>query len=232
MSKQLTILVTGASSGLGKQICDLLIASTKDHAVIQFDQTLGDDVRWPMMSAHWDEQVKELDVLINCAGVNSNQMFEDLTQEEYDRVMGINAYGIVAMTKTFLPQLKASKGTVINIVSNAAHMPMTSSLAYNASKAAALMITKQMAHELTPRHGITVFSVSPNKLEGTAMSKQIEDNVCKVRGWTPEFAKEYQSKALMHGLETPPVAVAEMIVHLIETGNMKYLSGTDLPFGK
>jgi NAD(P)-dependent dehydrogenase (short-subunit alcohol dehydrogenase family) len=100
------------------------------------------------------------------------------------------------------------------------------------SKAAALMATKQMAHELTPKYGITVFSVSPNKLAGTEMSRQIEANVQKVRGWTPEFAREYQKKALMHGLETPPQAVADTIANLVSSGNMLYLSGCDIPFGK
>jgi NAD(P)-dependent dehydrogenase (short-subunit alcohol dehydrogenase family) len=94
------------------------------------------------------------------------------------------------------------------------------------------MATKQMAHELTPKYGITVFSISPNKLAGTEMSKQIEKNVQKVRGWSPEYAAEYQKRALMHGLETPPEAVARLIGHLIESGDMKYLSGCDIPFGK
>jgi NAD(P)-dependent dehydrogenase (short-subunit alcohol dehydrogenase family) len=94
------------------------------------------------------------------------------------------------------------------------------------------MITKQMAHELTPKHGITVFSVSPNKLAGTGMSKQIEDNVIATRGWTREYAAEYQKKALMHGLESPPEGVAAMIASLISSGNWKFMSGCDIPFGK
>lgn len=227
--KALTILVTGSSSGLGKALFDML--NEAGHNVIPYDLGQGSDVTRPGFSEAF-ANLNALDVLINCAGINSNQWFEEIDQVTFDKVMHTNAFSIVKMAQAFIPQLKTSKGTIINIVSNAAHMPMTSSLAYNASKAAALMITKQMAHELTPKYGITVFSVSPNKLSGTFMSKQIESNVCKVRGWTPEYAAEYQKKGLMHGLETPPETVAAVIANLINTGNMKYMSGCDIPVGK
>lgn len=227
----MNILVTGSSSGLGRALVFALGSLGAGHRVFGYDIQDGNDVRNPEQ-AKILRQVDELDILINCAGINDNRWFEDVAPYNFQKVMDVNAYAIVGMTQALLPQLIASKGTVINIVSNASHIPMTSSLAYNASKAAALMITRQMAHELTPRHGITVFSVSPNKLAGTGMSKAIEDNVCKVRGWTPEYAAEYQKKALMHGLETPPEAVAELIANLINTGNMKFMSGCDIPVGK
>lgn len=228
-NKKLTIIVTGSGAGLGAAIADVLFRD--GHNVVGYDIKDGDDVCHPS-HACTKLGLFGVDVLINCAGVNSNQWFEDVSEPEFDRVMHTNAFSIVKMTKSVLNRLIESKGTVINIVSNASHIPMTSSLAYNASKAAALMITRQMAHELTPRFGITVFSVSPNKLAGTEMSKAIEANVCKVRGWTPEYAAEYQKKALMHGLETPPEAVAELITNLINTGSMKYMSGCDIPVGK
>lgn len=226
-SKALTILVTGSESGLGLAIRRALVDA--GHDVITYDLKDGDDVTAP---SSWLKGVDKLDVLINCAGINDNRWFEEVGEYDFGELSLTNAFSFVGMTQALLPQLKSSKGTVINIVSNAAHIPMTSSLSYNASKAAALMITKQMAHELTPKYGITVFSVSPNKLAGTEMSKEIEANVCKVRGWTPEYAAEYQKKALMHGLETPPESVARLIAHLLNTGDSKYLSGCDIPFGK
>lgn len=229
--KPLNIVVTGAANGLGRSIADRLHNSLVKglyHNISTVDLAYYHDVTNPATI----DLPKEIDVLINCAGINSNQWFEEIDWDEAARVMDVNAFALAKMTQAALPQLKESKGVVINIVSNAAHIPMTSSLAYNASKAAALMITKQMAHELTPRHGITVFSISPNKLAGTEMSKAIEANVCKVRGWTPEYAAEYQKKALMHGLETEPSAIADFIATLLESGNWKFMSGCDIPFGK
>ncbi len=222
-------IVTGSSSGLGAAIAQILV--NVGHEVVKVDtadapnQTVQDPPKWI-------SEIDQVDGLINCAGINRNEWFEEVNIKTFNHVMAVNAFSFVAMTQAVLPQLIKSKGFVINIVSNAAHIPMTSSLAYNASKAAGLMITKQMAHELTPKHGITVFSISPNKLAGTGMSKQIEDNVCKVRGWTPEFAAEYQRKALMHGLETEPASIATFVNYLIESGSWKFMSGTDIPFGK
>jgi len=222
------ILVTGSGAGLGLAIVTALLAA--GHQVLKYDIKEGMDVTDP--PADLEYQVEELDGLINCAGINCNEWFEDITLASLAKVMNVNAFSMVHMTQELLGPLKASKGFVLNIVSNASHIPMTSSLAYNASKAAAAMITRQMAHELTPKYGITVFSISPNKLAGTEMSKQIEDNVVATRGWTREYAAEYQKKALMHGLETPPQAIADYIVHLLATGSWKYMSGTDIPFGK
>ncbi|WVW37808.1 3-oxoacyl-[acyl-carrier-protein] reductase [Aeromonas phage Gekk3-15] len=229
----MNIIVTGHRNGLGKALYDMLRGGecngNRGHNVIGYDFLENDDVANP---SDWLAEVGEVDILINCAGINHNAWFDELKRADHENVMDTNANSIVYMVKAVLPQLIASKGTVINIVSNAANMPMTSSLSYNMAKAAALMATKQLAHELTRKHGITVFSVSPNKLSGTVMSSYIESKVCEVRGWTPEFAADYQKKSLMHGLETPPEAVARMIVHLIESGDMIYMSGCDIPFGK
>ena len=107
---------------------------------------------------------------------------------------------------------------------------MRCSAAYNSSKGAALMLTRQLARELGPE--ITVFSVSPNKLEGTEMSNYIEKRVTETRGWTPEFAHEYQVKSLPARVETPPKKVAEFISFLLSSKeNHKYLAGCDMPYG-
>lgn len=222
--KKGTAIVTGSSSGLG-----LLLAAEmriRGYHVFEYDLTAGHDVTRP-------EGVRfpsEVSALINCAGVNRINWLQDVTAEEWDLVMGANAKGILRMTQAVLPQLRASKGTVVNIVSNAAHMPMRCSAAYNASKGAALILTKQLARELAP--DVTVFSVSPNKLEGTGMSRDIDQQVVETRGWTPEEATEYQLKGLLTGEETPPYRVAEFIGFLLSRKERhKYLTGCDIPYG-
>lgn len=221
------IIVTGSSSGLGREIARQIEAH--GGTVIQYDAKQGCDVRFP---ERWLSDIKKVDGLVNCAGVNANDWFNKVTMRQLQEVMDINAFGPVMMAQAVLPQLRASQGFVCNIVSNAAHIPMTSSLAYNMSKAAALMATKQMAHELTRMEGITVFSISPNKLAGTEMSKKIEADVTRVRGWTTEYAAQYQKGALMHGLETPPEHVAYVLVDLLRAGTWKFMSGVDVPVGK
>lgn len=238
-----TYVVTGAGSGLGlalarvlayqygKDVIGLDIAPKPEKA--QFDY-----VRLDLRDA---EAVKDVcadllehapQVLVNCAGLNLLNWIEDITVKDYDDVMNVNARAPFLMVQGLLPSLRAQKGTVCNIVSNAAHAPMTASLAYNASKGALHIMTLQMARELTRRYGITVFGIAPHKLEGTGMSRYIEERVVEVRGFTPEKAREYQLSVMPTGRESRPEEVAALAGWLLsEKGRHEQMAGTILPFG-
>jgi len=222
------VLVTGSGAGLGK----LIVAALRrdNHDVFEFDRKKGNDVVTPQST--YGSCPERLDILINCAGVNITGWLENFTDSEWDEVLDVNAKGIFKMTQWALPELAKTHGTVLNIVSNASHMPMTTSLAYNASKGAAHIMTLQLARELTKKHGITVFGISPNKLKGTEMSKDIEDQVVQHRGWTKEYAEKYQLGALLTGEETDPAQLAEFIAFLLSTKpRHKFLTGCILPYG-
>jgi len=235
------VLVTGASSGLGAAICkefqnkssylDSLeiykVAKEKTDA-----NTIVCDIRDEPQVVKLGNSISELDILINCAGINKISPIEDLTVNDWWEINATNAASIFLMVKQFLPQLTKSKGTILNVISNACRIPMTHSLAYNASKAAAEMMTRQMARELTKSKGITILGINPNKLEGTGMSKYIEETVPKMRGWTKEEAKKYQLDALPAGIETKPEWIAELVVWLlIEKRRHQYLTGCILDLG-
>jgi len=222
------VLVTGSGAGLGKLIAAAL--SRDGLEVFEFDRKKNHDVRSP--NSTYGEPPERLDILINCAGVNITGWLEKFSEAQWDQVMDVNAKGIFKMTQWALPELAKTHGTVLNIVSNASHMPMTTSLAYNASKGAAHIMTLQLARELTKKHGITVFGISPNKLKGTEMSKDIEDQVVAHRGWTKEYAEQYQLNALLAGEETDPAQLAEFIAFLLSNKpRHKFLTGCVLPYG-
>lgn len=222
-----SILITGSASGLGAALVKALAPWNIIH---EFDLKHGNNVVRP--DRDHIESIGAIDVLINCAGVNYIDWLENFDEADWDAVMDANAKGIFKMTQACLPALIKSRGTVVNIVSNASHTPMTCSLAYNASKGAAHIMTLQLARELTKKYGITVFGVSPNKLAGTEMSKEIDEQVVLTRGWAPEFAREYQLKSLLAGAETPPELVAEFVAFLLaDKDRHRFLTGCVIPYG-
>lgn len=240
-------IVTGACSGLGYAITNQLLAEGWEVHGVDLPDTEPPapfaghpryshfyiDLRRPgeIESLGESHDGFPVDALINCAGINHLTPFDDLNPLDWDRLMDVNARALWLTTQALAGSLNGG-GTVLNIVSNAAHIPMTHSLAYNASKGAALMVTKQMARELHKTHGIYVFSISPNKIAGTAMSRQIEAAVPALRGWTEEEAEAYQRAALPIGEETPPGAVAEFIAFLLANKERhRYLHGCNIPYG-
>lgn len=228
-------IVTGGSSGLGKKIIEALCSSLAFTHVVDWSMETGVDVRESHSVARAASKALaqfegRVDVLINCAGVNFIEFIPKVTGDDWDRVMDTNAKGIFLASQALLPGL--SGGTILNIVSNASHIPMTNSIAYNASKGAAAIMTKQMSRELIKTHGITVFGISPNRLAGTGMSAYIDETVCALRGWTPEEARSYQLAALPAGEETDPEVLAEFISFLLsDKARHKYLAGCDLQYG-
>jgi len=223
-----TIIITGGSSGLGAAIVKELRAIGDN--VFDWSRETGVDVTDRRQVEDAAKEFKQLDILINCAGINGLSYLPLLKEHEFDKIMNTNAKAIFLVTQALADVLRG--GTVLNIVSNAAHLPMTSSLAYNASKGAAWIMTKQLARELMKTHRITVFSVSPNKLAGTGMSKTIDQRVCELRGWTPEQARKYQLAALPAEEETDPNTLAEFIAFLLSSKQRhKYLAGCDITYG-
>lgn len=101
-----------------------------------------------------------IDVLVNAAGIYLEQAAEKLTEEDYARVMGTNLKGTMFMTRYALPFLRQTKGSVVNVSSDAGlHGNYLCSL-YCASKGAVTLYTRAVAREAAP-FGVRVNCVCP-----------------------------------------------------------------------
>lgn len=247
-----TVLITGGSNGLGLELVIKLLKS--GHFVINFDKEkiskvfllkkvkdiskylyANVDVTHQNRISEVKERLKDInkkpDILINNASINRIDYIEKMFHKDFYDVINVNVYGYFIMAKAFLPELKENNGTILNICSRASKQPMTASLPYNTSKAAQLMMSKQMAREFArENYGITVFAVSPGKIKGTKMSKYVDKRVPEVRGWSENKAKEYWNKKSVMPEEIDPKVLAEQIVNLLDS-NHKHLNGCNLEMG-
>ena len=101
-----------------------------------------------------------LDVLVNNAGVIRNGSLEDTTEEDIEYQVNVNVLGTINMTKACLPSLKACKGSIINVSSTLAWLPILEHSIYTATKGAIEAFNRAMALELGP-FGVRVNCISP-----------------------------------------------------------------------
>jgi 2-hydroxycyclohexanecarboxyl-CoA dehydrogenase len=108
-------------------------------------------------------------IVVNNAGITGTTPFEDLTDQQWDRMMEVNLKGTFIVTQTVLPDMKAAKwGRIINISSSSAQTGAVNMAHYSASKGAIIALTRTLARELGPL-GITVNNVPPGSVSQTVM---------------------------------------------------------------
>jgi len=252
------IVVVGSDGGLGSAIVTATMDNPNNHVLsIPCDQL---DFRFPAAVVDVSSDIRRdthlaiiegllspdyYPVLINCVGKNYIEWFTDADLHQLQDLMRINCLSHIELVQDLIgshePAYESEKefndwfrgtGALIEIISNASHMPMTNSVFYNASKGAQHIATLALGRELRKTHGLTVFGISPNKLKGTGMSNYIDDRVPDLRGWTPEQAASYQLASLPAGEETDPAALAGLISYLVSAPeNHKYLANTVIPYG-
>jgi NAD(P)-dependent dehydrogenase (short-subunit alcohol dehydrogenase family) len=102
-----------------------------------------------------------VDMLVNCAGVNSASAYLDVSDEDWQRVIDINLRGTHWGCQVFGAHMAAHDGgSILNIGSVTSDKPLSRVFAYSASKAAVVNLTQNVARELAPRH-VRVNAICP-----------------------------------------------------------------------
>jgi 3-oxoacyl-[acyl-carrier protein] reductase len=131
------------------------------------------------------ERFGRVDILVNNAAWNIGIPFKDLdvlTADVWDRVLETNLRGPFLLARALAPHLRAHGcGRIVNIASIGGLYPTSSSIAYSASKAGLIHLTRCLAVALAPE--VTVNCVAPGLIEGTRMAQRLPDEVANgVRG--------------------------------------------------
>ena len=168
-----TVVVTGASGGMGAGIaatlikkhgCTVIGIARNEKKIMKFIDELGEEnakrfsyrlfdvsVRenWESFAKELKEENIAVDVLINNAGILPKfKRFDRYSYEEIERAMNINFYSCIYSVKTMLPILqKSSSPAIINIDSSAALMTLAGTSMYSASKAALKSFTEALRLE-------------------------------------------------------------------------------------
>lgn len=179
-----TVLITGASRGIGKACAKLFAENGYNVAVNYLNSereagALADeypnilavkaDVSDEYQVAHMIELVNrkygDIDILINNAGIAMQKLFTDTEKSEWDRIFDINVGGVFNCTREVAhSMIRNHRGRIINISSIWGITGASCEVAYSASKAAIIGLTKALAKELGPS-GICVNCIAPGIIE-------------------------------------------------------------------
>ncbi|MCS7242574.1 MAG: SDR family oxidoreductase [Candidatus Caldatribacterium sp.] len=187
-----SVVVTGGAQGIGRAIAQAFLCASAFVFVWDVDEeALGElskewnqwngryaliacDVASPEDVKRATEEIQKLqgyvDVLVNNAGIFIAKPLEALTENEWDRVLGVNLKSIFLTTKHLLPLFRKG-GAIINIASTRALMSEPDTEAYAASKGGVLAITHALAISLS-RRSIRVNAISPGWIETSLWKKR------------------------------------------------------------
>ncbi len=200
-----TVLITGASGGIGQALCrrfakegyDIILHyfSSEDKALCLKDElekqysvkatAVKADLRSKEEIKLLAEKAGGADVLVNNAGMAYFSLFQLADEDKIKELFDINLMSAMSVTKEILPSMiKKQKGRIINISSMWGISGASCEVHYSASKAALIGFTKALAKEVGPS-GITVNCIAPGFIDTEMNSHLDEESVKEIVNATP-----------------------------------------------
>ena len=186
------VLITGASRGIGAA-CARVFAKSGYDVIINYNyseeealrlaeeigaETIRADVSDSAQVSDMFKAAGEVDVLVNNAGISGFYMLDAMSDDEWNRMIGVNLSGVFYCTRAVLPQmLRRKSGAIVNVSSMWGICGASCEAAYSASKAGVIGLTKALAKEVGPS-GIRVNCVAPGAID-TEMNKKLGEEAIK-----------------------------------------------------
>ena len=198
-----SVFITGGSRGIGKAMVELfsesgykvaftykssdaeaLALSEKCSALaIKADSASEDEINYAVERAL--AELGEIDCLINNAAVSSFSLFTDIKTEEWNDIFSVNVTAAFLYTRALLPQMiKRKSGRIINVSSMWGIVGSSCEVAYSATKAALIGMTKALAKEVGPS-GITVNAIAPGVIDTKMNGALSEEDMEILKNDTP-----------------------------------------------
>ena len=154
-------LVTGGASGIGRAVTELLEASGARVHVADLGGPEPVDVIDRAALDRVAAGLDRLDVLVNAAGVlTQNLPADELPADDFRRAYEVNVLGTLNACQACFPLLRASRGAIVNVASQAALVSLPQQAAYTAAKGAVAALTRSLAIDWA-EHGIRANAVAP-----------------------------------------------------------------------
>jgi NAD(P)-dependent dehydrogenase (short-subunit alcohol dehydrogenase family) len=238
-----TAVVTGAASGIGRAIsrslarrgCHLALADVNEPGLAETAEMAAGagrritchrlDVADRAAIAAFPAVVTAahpgVDILVNNAGVAIGGTFDQVAEADFEWLVDINFWGVVRMTRAFLPLLKASEDArLVNISSLFGLIAPPGQTAYCAAKFAVRGFSESLRHELEgTRIGVT--TVHPGGV-ATAIAKNARHAKAQTEAELARAQRRYEKLLTM-----PPEQAGEIIVRAVEQRRPRIIVGSD-----
>ncbi|MCP4683597.1 MAG: 3-oxoacyl-[acyl-carrier-protein] reductase [Desulfobacterales bacterium] len=231
-----TVVITGGSKGIGRSVAYKFAEENAKIIIVHYDpddapstETLktlagrGIDAESHKVDVSSFEAIdilfkdilsryKNIDVLVNNAGITRDTLLMRMSEDEWDMVLGVNLKSVFNCSHAIIrSMIKRKKGRIVNIASVVGQTGNAGQANYSASKAGVIGLTKTIAREVAAR-GITVNAVAPGFID-TEMTAVL-----------PEKVKENFIKQIPLGKLGAPEDVAEAVYWLCSPG-ADYITG-------
>lgn len=183
-----TVLITGASRGIGRATAELFAKQGYNVAINYFNSEkaanelaeslrqsgahavavkadVSDMQKVKCMISETEERFGEIDVLVNNAGIAQQKLFTELTADDWKRMFDVDVTGVFNCCRLTLPEMiKRHSGKIINISSMWGVCGASCEVSYSAAKAAVIGLTKALAKEVGPSN-IQVNCIAPGVID-------------------------------------------------------------------
>ncbi len=197
------VLITGASRGIGAA-CATLFAKEGYRVAVHYNKNkdlaeslakelggiavcadISDSTQVDRMINEVEKKLGTVDVLVNNAGISESGLITDVTDEDWNKMLGVNLNGAFYASRRTLPAMISKKsGCIINISSMWGQVGASCEVSYSTAKAGLIGFTRALAKEVAPSN-IRVNAIAPGVVKTDMLNCYTEDDLLALSEETP-----------------------------------------------